>query len=218
MKDKSFKEKWQDKKYQAKVKLSGYGIFIFAVILIILFGQSSSNINNFEDDLDSVENKNVDNAIYFAKPTVNNYTYTIEIVTEKLGVVEEVSYYGRVLDSYEELVKNIRDKEYNYKFLNNKYYILNGEDYILTTKGEVYDILDYNYLNVDNINNYLSYAKNVDNLYQVYLKDIILDNNTDDYITIKLSKENININYTNLINYLTNEQYNEYIVNISYDY
>ena len=157
---KKFKDKWLDKKYQAKVKLSGYGIFIFVVIFIIVFGQGSNSISN--NDLDNNIDKYKKNDIMFSKPDVNNFTYEIEIITEKDDLLEKIYYYGRVLDTYEELIKKIGEKEYNYRIIDDKYYVLNNNNYILTINEDVYDILDYSYLNIDNINNYLSYSKFVD--------------------------------------------------------
>ena len=132
-------------------------------------------------------------------------------------MLEKFYYYGRILDAYEELIKKIGEKEYNYRIIDDKYYVLNNNNnYILTTNKDVYDILDYSYLNIDNINNYLSYSKFVDGKYQVYLEDIILGNDTDLYITMILKGDNISINYTNLINYLNNDNYDSYIVNIEF--
>lgn len=213
---KKFKDKWIDKKYQAKVKLSGYGIFIVFVVLIVILGQGSNNNddNNLGNNIEMTEKKD----IIFSRPDVNNYTYEIEIITEKDDLLEKFYYYGRVLDAYEELIKKIGEKEYNYRIIDDKYYVLNNNNnnYILTTNKDVYDILDYSYLNIDNINNYLSYSKFVDDKYRIYLKDIILDNNTDLYITMILKGDNISINYTNLINYLNNDNYDSYIVNIEF--
>lgn len=211
---KKFKDKWLDKKYQAKVKLSGYGIFIFVVIFIIVFGQGSNSISN--NDLDNNIDKYEKNDIMFSKPDVNNFAYEIEIITEKDDLLEKIYYYGRVLDTYEELIKKIGEKEYNYRIIDDKYYVLNNNNYILTTNEDVYDILDYSYLNIDNINNYLSYSKFVDGKYQVYLEDIILGNDTDLYITMILKGDNISIDYTNLINVLNNVEYSSYIVNIKF--
>lgn len=212
---KKFKDKWIDKKYQAKVKLSGYGIFIVFVVLIVILGQGSNNNddNNLGNNIEMTEKKD----IIFSKPDVNNFAYEIEIITEKDDLLEKFYYYGRILDAYEELIKKIGEKEYNYRIIDDKYYVLNNNNnYILTTNKDVYDILDYSYLNIDNINNYLSYSKFVDDKYRIYLKDIILDNNTDLYITMILKGDNISINYTNLINYLNNDNYDSYIVNIEF--
>jgi len=214
---KTFKEKWQDKKYQAKVKLSGYGIFVVIILLMLSFGGNNTSITNEINDIpENNPNETVNNEVIFNKPAVNNYTYKITITTKKDTIQKTYYYHGKVLDTYEELVKEIDTKQYNYKITDNKYYILNNNNYLLTTKEEVYDIIDYSYLNIDNINNYLSYSKLVDNKYQVYLNDIILDSTSTYYITISLEENLISIDYTNLVNYLNNEEYDSYIVSIEY--
>jgi len=216
---KTFKEKWQDKKYQAKVKLSGYGIFVLIVVLMLSVGGGNvpeDNYNNLEDNPSNNVPEEENKKIEFNKPDVNNYTYETTISTKKDDIIKEYYYHGKVLDAYEEVVKEVEKNFNTYRIKDNKYYLYNNDKYVLTTEKEVYDILDYNYLNIDNINNYLSLSKVVDNKYQVYLKDIILDNVSEDYITITVEESSLNIDYTKLINTLENEEYNSYVVNIKY--
>ena len=216
---KTFKEKWQDKKYQAKVKLSGYGVFIVIVVLLVALGGENSNTDyepDIDENLNNEVNKEEDNTISFDKPDVNNYTYEIEIITKKNDIENKYYYSGKVLDAYEELVKNVENKDYNYRIKDNKYYAYDNDKYVLTTEKEVYDILDYSYLDIDNINNYLSISKLEDDEYRVYLKDIILDNTSEDYISINMSETSLKIDYTKLINILEDEEYNSYVVNIEY--
>lgn len=216
---KTFKEKWQDKKYQAKVKLSGYGIFIGIVLLLVAFGGGNSNTDyesDIDENLNNEVNKEEDNTISFDKPDVNNYTYEIEIITKKNDIENKYYYSGKVLDAYEELVKKVENKDYNYRIKDNKYYAYDNDKYVLTTEKEVYDILDYSYLDIDNINNYLSISKLEDDEYRVYLKDIILDNTSEDYISINMNETSLKIDYTKLINILEDEEYNSYVVNIEY--
>ena len=66
-------------------------------------------------------------------------------------------------------------------------------------KEEIYDIVNSDYLNLTTINQYLSKSTKIDNQYLVYLKDIILGNNSDDYIQITINENNIDINYTSLV-------------------
>ena len=62
-------------------------------------------------------------------------------------------------------------------------------------------------------NVYLSKSIKQDNQYIVYLKDIILGDNTDDYIIIEKNDNKINIDYTTLINNF-NKNINKCLVNI----
>lgn len=194
MKEKTFKEKWQDKKYQAKVKLSGYGIFILLVIVMILFGSNSTNLDNFKSVV-SLPDKEI---------------YTIDISYELDNKLNEVKYtYSNNL-----ITKQVNNIKYNYKYLDNKYYIEKEDNYVLTDISKVYDYIAYDYL--DNINNYLKYAKNIDDKYIVYIKDIVLDSNSDSSIEITINNNNVVIDYTNLLSLIDNKNYNSYIVTIEY--
>lgn len=194
---KDFKEKWQDKKYQAKVKLSGYGIFILIVILMILFGTNSSN--------------NLDNSkLIVSLP--NKEIYTINISYELDNNLNEIKYtYSNDL-----IIKQINNIKYNYKFLDNKYYAEKEKNYILTDISKVYDYIPYDYLDNTNINNYLKLAKNINNKYIINLKDIILDSNSNSNIEITINNNIVTIDYTNLLSLIDNKNYTSYIVTIQY--
>ena len=71
---------------------------------------------------------------------------------------------------------------------------------MITTKDEVYNIIDYNYLNLDIINQYLSKSKIENKKNIVYLKDIILGNTSEEYITISIDDNIVNVDYTALMN------------------
>lgn len=220
---KTFKEKWQDKKYQAKVKLSGYGVFILIVIIMLAFGQDDTNTNDNNIDTEKVKNDILyeQDEIKFDKPKVNTYTYKIEIIKEFDNVKEIVKYNGQIDNDKEELIKIVDNIEFKYKIKDNKYYVLDGDNYVITSKNKVYDAIDYKYLDIDNINSYLSVSKKVGNEYRVFLDDIILDADSvsDKYITIiTITKNNrLEIDYTNLINYLNKTEYDNYVVNINYE-
>jgi len=214
--NKSFKEKWQDKKYQAKIKLSGYGIFILLVIIMLAFGQGNNNIDNGEyNDID--ENILEEDNVKFYKPNVDNYKYEIKIINEKDNNEEVVIYSGEINNGDEVLVKKTNKKEYRYKVKNDKYYVLENDNYVLTSLENVYDIIEYKYIDIDNINNYLSVSEENDNEYYIYLKDVILDCNIDEYFTILFDEDSLTIDYTNFINYLNDDDYDSYIVNFNYE-
>lgn len=213
----SFKEKWKDKKYQAKVKLSGYGIFVVLIIIILLFGQGEVNNDSYSDDIENNVDNNALENISFEFPNNTNYKYEIELISRKNNIEEVVNYFGTVTLDNKELIKKSDDIINNYKIIDNKYYKLNNNNYILTSIEEVYEI-NYNYfLDINSINNYLSLSKKDNNIYKVYIKDIILDSNSDKYIEITLKEYSISIDYTNLINILNNNNYDNYIVNIEYE-
>lgn len=212
---KTFKEKWQDKRYQAKIKLSGYSIFVVIAIIMILVEGASNNKNTIIDNglednktiKDNTDTK--DNKLF----TIN-YPYIIELNYNINNTKNNITYKYSNNNNELLITKTNNDIVTNYKYISNKYYVENNDKYILTNINKVYDIIDYEYLDIDNINNYLNNATLENGIYKVYLKDIILNNTSDKYITIKLLDNNVEIDYTYLLNTLNNSNYDTFILKI----
>lgn len=212
---KTFKEKWQDKKYQAKIKLSGYSIFVVIAIIMILVEGATNNKNTIIDNglednktiKDNTDTK--DNKLF----TID-YPYIIELNYNIDNTKNNITYKYSNNNNELLITKTNNDTVTNYKYISNKYYIENNDNYILTNINKVYDIIDYEYLDIDNINNYLNNAVLENGIYKVYLKDIILNNTSDKYITIKLLDNNVEIDYTYLLNTLNNSNYDTFILKI----
>ncbi len=212
---KTFKEKWQDKRYQAKIKLSGYSIFVVIAIIMILVGGASNNKNTvidngLEDNKTIKDNTDTkDNKLFTIA-----YPYIIELNYNIDNTKNNITYKYSNNNNELLITKTNNDIVTNYKYISNKYYIENNDNYILTNINKVYDIIDYEYLDIDNINNYLNNATLENNIYKVYLKDIILNNKSDKYITIKLLDNSVEIDYTYLLNTLNNSNYDKFILKI----
>ena len=212
---KTFKEKWQDKRYQAKIKLSGYSIFVVIAIIMILVGGASNNKNTvidngLEDNKTIKDNTDTkDNKLF----TIN-YPYIIELNYNIDNTKNNITYNYSNNNNELLITKTNNDIVTNYKYISDKYYVENNDNYILTNINKVYDIIDYEYLDIDNINNYLNNATLENNIYKVYLKDIILNNTSDKYITIKLLDNSVEIDYTYLLNILNNSNYDTFILKI----
>ncbi len=212
---KTFKEKWQDKRYQAKIKLSGYSIFVVIAIIMILVEGATNNKNTIIDNglednktiKDNTDTK--DNKLF----TIN-YPYIIELNYNIDNTKNNITYNYSNNNNELLVTKTNNDIVTNYKYISNKYYVENNDKYILTNINKVYDIIDYEYLNIDNINNYLNNATLENDIYKVYLKDIILNNTSDKYITIKLLDNSVEIDYTYLLNILNNSNYDTFILKI----
>lgn len=201
-----FIEKWKsDKKYQAKIKLSLYVLFIFFVTIFALSGRNTS-VNNIESEkTNKVDSSNKNNIIDIA----DEYKYEINISIND----NNYKYNGIKELNQETIYKQNNETDYKYIYIDNKYYKEISDNYILTTESDVYDIIDINYLKLDQINEYLKISTKTDDKYIVYLKDIILNNTTDDYISIKIENEEIEIDYTNIIK-ISDNTIDKCIVNI----
>lgn len=225
---KDFLEKWNsDQRFQTKTKLSLYTLFVVFVAIFAIssrnnidpsesnnqeLSQNNNNQTNQEQTSNNnnqqIQNENNNQLIKIETP--NEYDYKINITINELNYT-----YNGNKNSVREKITKIKDNiSTNYIYENDKYYKeIDTENYLLTTKEEVYDVIDYNYLDLETINEYLTKSTKKDNQYIVYLKDIILGNNSSEYITINIENNNIIIDYTKLLNYF-DKSINKYLVEI----
>ena len=132
----NFMEKWKtDKKFRAKIKLLLYGVFL---VIVIIYATSLDNkqlpVEN--ETIDIIEEKKDTITI----PTKYKYITEVEIDNDKY------TYSGEKNDEQLTISKTNNDKTTDYIFKDNEYYVKEGELYIKTTKDEVYDIVNYNYI------------------------------------------------------------------------
>ena len=195
-----FVEKWKtDNKFRAKIKLILYGIFIVVVTIYAANINPNNNIEpeEVEDSIEETSNVVIKKG--------SNYTYKIKIDED------EYWYYIKESESKKEITKEINSERTDYIYENNNYYKSVNNNYIKTTLSEVYDIIDYNYLDIDNINTYLEKAEKNNQEYLIYLKDIILNNETNDYFVIMINDKQISIDYTPLLKVINNDSKNYHV-------
>ena len=198
----NLKEKWNDKRERAKIELILYAIFFIGVIIFVRVGNNISNNNiNTSDNL-------------FISQINDNYSYDIKININD----NNYEYIGKVLgyNSTIEKKENNTD-EYFYK-KNDKYYKLDQDNgYILFNKNDIYDVINYDYMDINNIKEYIKTSNNDNGIYKVKISDIILNSSSLDYITIKIDNINntIEIDYTNLLR-INDNNITKAIVNITY--
>lgn len=197
---KDFLEKWKsDKRYRAKIKLLAYTIFIIIIFIYALTLDTSPR--NYEDISDINNNSIKETADIIKIP--EQYEYIIKIKIDD----KEYKYSGIQTTEKRTIKKEIDDKVTNYIYQNNQYYLedsINIDNYVTTAKEEVYDIVNYNYINLTTINEYLKKATKDNNQYLVYLKDIILGNESDRYFVIDINDKNIFVDYTVLMKEFNN--------------
>lgn len=216
-KKESFSTKWKDKKYQAKVKLSIYGVFILIVIILGNIGNNGSLDNSNTKDIDNniSDNSSInDSKDIFLLPKNKDYKYNIDIKLDD----KEIKYNGEVNDVVEVITKDIDNVKYSYKYIDKKYYVSKNNNYVLTSRDNIYDIVDYSYIDNDVINSYLKEGKLVGNKSVVYIKDIVLDYKGNDYITYTLNDKKIEIDYTKLYNILNDNKIDSLVIKIEYIY
>lgn len=198
----NLKEKWNDKRERAKIELILYAIFFIGVIIFVRVGNNISNNNiNTSDNL-------------FISQINDNYSYDIKININD----NNYEYIGKVL-GYNSTIekKDSNTDEYFYK-KNDKYYKLDQDNgYVLSNENDIYNIISYDYMDINNIKEYIKISNNDNGIYKVKISDIILNSSSSDYITIKLDNINntIEIDYTNLLR-INDNNITKAIVNITY--
>lgn len=198
----TLKEKLKDKRERAKLELLFYGIFFLA---IIVFTRILSGYNDVPK---------VNDTKSFINEITDNYEYNIDINIDN----NKYKYYGKRLGNNMSINKVIDNKyDYFYK-MGNKYYILdtNG-NYILTSVEDIYNYIDYRYLDISNIKEYIKLSTKDNNNYNIKVSDIILNSNNTNNITISIDESNntITLDYTELFK-IDNNNLNKEIVTIKY--
>lgn len=198
----TLKEKLKDKRERAKLELLFYGIFFLA---IIVFTRILSGYNDVPK---------VNNTKSFINEITDNYEYNIDININN----NKYKYYGKRLGNNMSINKVIDNKyDYFYK-MGNKYYILdNNGNYILTSVEDIYNYIDYRYLDISNIKEYIKLSTKDNNNYNIKVSDIILNSNNTNNITISIDESNntITLDYTELFK-IDNNNLNKEIVTIKY--
>ena len=199
----TLKEKLKDKRERAKLELLFYGIFFLA---IIVFTRILSGYNDIPK---------VNDTKSFINEITDNYEYNTDINIDN----NKYKYYGKRLGNNMSINKVIDNKhDYFYK-MGNKYYILdNNGNYILTSVEDIYNYIDYRYLDISNIKEYIKLGTKDNNNYNIKVSDLILNNNNNtNTITISIDELNntITIDYTELFK-IDNNNLNKEIVTIKY--
>lgn len=198
----TLKEKLKDKRERAKLELLFYGIFFLA---IIVFTRILSGYNDVPK---------VTATKSFINEITDNYEYNIDININN----NKYKYYGKRLGNNMSINKVIDNKyDYFYK-MGNKYYILdNNGNYILTSVEDIYNYIDYRYLDISNIKEYIKLGTKDNNNYNIKVSDLILNSNNTNNITISIDESNntITLDYTELFK-IDNNNLNKEIVTIKY--
>lgn len=195
----TLKDRLKDKREKAKLELMLYGIFFLGLIIFLRIGNISGTSNEVDNN-DSI----------FISQISDNYEYNINITINDIVY----NYTGKVLGYNEVINRTSRGNiDYFYKKKDMYYKLDSDNGYILTNKKDIYNIIDYDYLDINNIKEYIKISTREGNIYKVKVSDINLSNTKEDHITIKIDNINntIDIDYTNLFNDNSN-----YIVSITY--
>lgn len=198
---KNFIKKWQeDKKFRAKIKLLLYFILLIFAVILARGVETDHSIDLDKDETPENKSENQSKNIIDIK---EEYQYEINVtINDKI-----YKYSGIKNTNQTTITKEVEEVISNYLFKENNYYKQVDKNYILTTKDEIYDEVNYSYLDLANINLYLDKATHDNHQYLVYLKDIILGDTSEEYFTIILNNNKIDIDYTPLVKKFNNNIY-----------
>lgn len=159
-------------------------LFYIAIIGVAVYFSffNTNNSNNLTDDSK------------INLPSVYSYVMTV-------SKDDDVVTYNGTKDNLEnDFVKTVGEENIQYRILDDDtIYRKEDEDYVLTNLDEIYDILPYSYLNIDSINNYLSLSHFEEEEYRTYIKDIVLNSQNEEYISIKKEDGKFIIDYSSLL-------------------
>ena len=190
----NFIDKWNTNNiFKTKIKLGLYTAFVVIVAIFAFSSRDYGNTNSIIDEYSEGDKIFGTDTLSLEIPEIYNYTVSISINEENY------KYTGFNDVNYKTITKTINGTSTNYIYTNNIYYKDSISQDNMVEKEEIYDIIEYNYINLENINQYLSVSKKEEEKNIVYIKDIILGNDSEDYITIELNENKINIDYTSLM-------------------
>ncbi len=183
-----FIKKWhENKKFRAQIKLLGYFLFI---IMVSLFARTLNTNTPIIPEEDKKENKSTTDVIFIPEK------YNLEMTV--LYNDETYKFTQNKTTLQESITKETPQGITYYLYKDNQYYQNKSGTYLVTTKEDVYSPIEKNYLDLENINLYLSKATIENHQYLIPIKEIILGNDTDEYFIITINNNKIDIDYTPL--------------------
>ena len=198
MKVNELKDKWGEPREKAKIQLI---LFLIFIVLAVIFTKLTTKYdnNNYINEIGNI----VNNSDIEIDSINNNYNYSITIEMETSIGNKTISYGGIRYNNKMIISKKVDDIITNYYMENNDYYVYSDKEYILSSVDEVYDVINYNYLNISNIKEYINKGVKDENTYLIKVSNINLDSASKEYITIEVNNNENDIelimDYTNLL-------------------
>lgn len=207
-KENFFKRMKEDKKYNAKVQLIGYGVFILIIVVFLNVGSMVGGNSTGVLENDIIEEVNIIDEID------NNYEYNINISLSKgEELVNNYRYYGKRYNDNKEINKEVGEVVSSYYKVNDYYYVMNEEELSFVEKNIIYDLVDSKYIELDNVMEMVDKASldhvvddslgNNESVYNLYVKDMVISVKNDDIISFNVKEVDdkllIDVDYTNLI-------------------
>lgn len=179
---KEFIENWKtNKKFKAKIQLS---LYVLLFVFVSAYAITSARITKTPNE-----------------PVKDNYDYKMIInINDKI-----YNYAGKKEKDQIIINKTIDGVTKKYVYKENGYYLIEENVFVSVMEEEVYDTIKFDYLSLSTINKYLQLSTKIEDKNLVYLKDIIIGENSEEYITIEQNNGTYNIDYTALMKLFHND-------------
>lgn len=198
-----------DKKYNAKVQLIGYGIFILVVIIGVNISGGTANRgsmvpsnrvgseNTSKDDTSLLEGSNV------------SYQYDVVMDVRYKNILDEevssnVSYSGKKYKDVMEITKKVDDESGLYYKNDSRYYSKTDNNLGFVKDDVIYDIVDADYIEIDNIIKLINKASldhvtgyssgRKEYVYNLKVRDLVVSYQMEDVIEFNVVEENSTLN------------------------
>ena len=210
-----------DKKFNAKVQLSFYVVFIVIVVIYINISNMGRNYN-----YNSTNNSHINNSSYISSNLLdtisNNYNYSVELNYKVMNDNNSVLEYNYVYSGKSYLDNLVINRKYNntnntfYK-VSDEYYLYDNNNYKYIDSSLVYGDISYKYIELDGVKKLIKKASldHVTNsndssyIYNLYVRDIVQSYKGDDFVSINvnISEEvlTIDVDYSNLYKQINNK-------------
>lgn len=182
--------------------LIGLGFFIAIIIFTKFSGNSLNNVDSSTTTTTILPSSNVDKTM-LNKINKNIYifNYSLKYISNKKE--NTVNYKGLVKDNETIILKTVNSDTKKYYINEKKYYLIETEKNLEINEEVVFDNFNSKYFNLNDIYSYIEKGtlewetiykdKSTIRNYSVYLKDIILTSNNDDYISITIDNREVDM-------------------------
>lgn len=189
----------EDTREKAKIQLIIFLIFFVIAVVFVRVTATFSDENNTNTENDNtIDNPPVlENDTNIESLELKNYHYELRVIIDE----EEFVYTGDINNNEETINTNDNEIINNYYYNGRNYYKYIDNNYLLVDSSEIYNDINMDYININNILRYLDESVKEDNTYIVAIEDIMLNSNSSDTIVITINDEEnltIEIDYTNL--------------------
>lgn len=200
-----------DSKYNAKVQLMGFVIFVVIIVIYLNISRIGDNYD-YNNVINKIDNKSNDEVVSIFDKINDNYTYNISISAKSKDKDVTIIYSGKRYEDNTIINRNSSGVNDVFYKISDEYYINGDNNYKYIDEDIVYEFVANKYIELDGVMNLINKASldhlsnesngEINYLYKLAIKDVVLSYSGSDIIDIKVNVFGdvltIDIDYTNL--------------------